>query len=141
MSDLRERIMQVIGKPQLSALATVKDGNKPWVRYVMTVADSDMKIRFSSFTCARKVVDIEKNPEVHITCGVTDPEEMKPYLQIQGKARFTTDKDERHGFWSDWLAPIFDGPDDPKYGIVIVEPYMIEYNTPGSFEPEIWSAK
>ena len=141
MSDLKERILQIIGQPQLSALATVTGDATPWVRYVMAVSDNNMTIRFASFAGARKIGQIERNPEVHITCGVTSPTDMKPYLQIQGRARFTTDEEERHGFWSDMLAPIFDGPDDPKYGVVIVDPYRIEYCTPGSFEPEVWSVQ
>ena len=45
---------------------------------------------------SQKVQQIENDPEVHITCGVDNPMEMKPYLQIQGRARFTTDEAERH---------------------------------------------
>jgi general stress protein 26 len=65
---------------------------------------------------------------------------MAPYLQIQGIARFTREKEERHGFWNDMLKPIFSGPDDPDYGVIIVEPYRIEYCTPGTFVPEVWQA-
>ncbi|MFH0803154.1 MAG: pyridoxamine 5'-phosphate oxidase family protein [bacterium] len=139
MSTLKERIGQIIGQMQLSALATVTAEGKPWVRYVMTVADEKMNIRFSSFVGARKVEQLKRNPEVHLTCGVTNPMEMKPYLQIQGRARFTTDRDERHGFWNEMMANIYEGPDDPKYGIIIVEPYRIEYCAPGKFEPEVWT--
>jgi general stress protein 26 len=139
MSDLKGRILQVLGQPQLSALATVTAEGKPWVRYVMVVSDNHMTVRFASFLGARKIEQIKRNPEVHLTCGVTNPTDMKPYLQIQGRARFTTEEKERHGFWNEMLRPIFDGPDDPKYGVVIVEPYRIELCTPGSFEPEVWS--
>jgi hypothetical protein len=38
------------------------------------------------------------------------------------------------------LANIFDGPDDPKYGVLVMSPYRIEYCTPGTYEPEIWTA-
>ena len=140
MSDLRERILQILGQPQLSCLATVTEEGTPWVRYVVTVTDSDLIIRFASFLGARKTKQIERNPEVHITCGVAALTDMKPYLQIQGRAHLTTAEQERHGFWNEMLAPIFDGPDDPKYGVVMVEPYRIEYCSPGSYEPEVWSA-
>jgi general stress protein 26 len=86
------------------------------------------------------VGQIEKNPEVHLTCGVIDPLKPDPYLQIQGRGRMTTDEAERHVFWNDMLSDIFEGPDDPNYGIIIVKPYRIEYCTPGSFEPEVWTA-
>lgn len=140
MSDLKERIGSILQQPQLTGLATVTDDGKPWVRYVMTVADEDLSIRCATFVTARKVKQIEHNPEVHLTCGITNPEEMAPYVQIQAKAQLDTSKDARHGFWTEMLAPIFDGPDDPKYGVLVMTPYRIEYCTPGSYEPEVWTA-
>lgn len=137
--DLRSRILEIITQPQLSALATVTDQGTPWVRYVMTRASDDMKIRFASFVGARKVAQISRSPEVHLTCGITDPMVVKPYLQIQGRAFFTTDAQERHAFWSDLLANIFKGPDDPRYGVVVVVPYRIEYCIPGVFQASVWT--
>jgi general stress protein 26 len=139
MSNLKQRILDIIHRPQLAALATVTEQNNPWVRYVVTVGDGDLLIRCGTFAASRKVQQIENDPNVHLVCGVSSLQEMQPYLQIQGQARVTADKEERHGFWNDMLEPIFDGPDDPKYSVIIVEPYRIEYWTPGSFEPEIWT--
>ncbi len=139
MSDLKQRILNIIHKPQLSALATVTDKNNPWVRYVVTVGDGDLVIRCATFVDSRKVKQIENDPNVHLTCGAGSLGEMQPYLQIQGQARVTTDKDERHNFWNDLLEPIFDGPDDPKYAVIVIHPYRIEYCTLGSYEPEVWT--
>ena len=138
MEELKNNILGITTKLQLSGFATITEEGKPWVRYVMTVGSTDMSIRFATFIGARKVKHIDKNPEVHLTCGVTDPMRMEPYLQIQGKARFTTDTENRHGFWNDMLKSIFSGPDDPNYGVIIVEPYRIEYCEPGSMTPEVW---
>ena len=33
MADLQQRILDIIHKPQLAALATVTEQNNPWVRY------------------------------------------------------------------------------------------------------------
>ncbi len=140
MSDLKDRITSMLLKPQLAGLATVTEDGKPWVRYVMIAASDDLTIRCATFIGARKVKQIEKNPEVHVTCGIANPMEMAPYLQIQGRAALNTSKEARHGFWSDMLAPIFDGPDDPKYGVLEIAPYSIEYVTVGSPKPEIWTA-
>lgn len=140
MSDLQERIANILMQPQLTGLATVTEDGKPWVRYVMTLASEDMVVRCATFVEARKVKQIEKNPEVHLTCGVTDPKEMVPYLQVQGRARLSTDKEVRHSFWTEMLASIFEGPDDPKYGVLEITPYRIEYCDVASFEPQIWTA-
>lgn len=139
MSSLKERIVSILHKPQLAALATVTEMGNPWVRYVVTVGDGDLVIRCATFAESRKVKQIEGRSDVHLTCGVTSFSEMKPYLQIQGKATVTADKDERHSFWNDMLAPIFEGPDDPRYRVIVITPYRIEYCTPGSYEPEVWT--
>jgi len=141
MSDLKERIRGILQTPQLAGLATVTQDGKPWVRYVMVAASDDLTLRCATFVSARKVKQIEANPEVHVTCGVTDPAKMVPYLQIQGRAALNTGKEARHGFWSEMLASIFDGPDDPKYGVLEIVPYRIEYCTVGSHEPEVWTSQ
>jgi general stress protein 26 len=138
MPELKKRILDIISQPQLSGFATITEDGKPWVRYVMAVGAENLTIRFASFVGARKVKQIGINPEVHLTCGVSNPLTMTPYLQVQGIARFSTEKEERHGFWNDMLKPIFSGPDDPNFGVVIVEPYRIEYCTPGSFTTKVW---
>ncbi|MFC1462887.1 pyridoxamine 5'-phosphate oxidase family protein, partial [Verrucomicrobiota bacterium] len=112
----------------------------PWTRYVMVRADDTMTVRCATFIHARKVEQIKANPEVHITCGCTNPAEQKPYLQIQGRAHMTTDEKERHALWTDMYSHVFEGPDDPKFGVIIMEPYRIELCTPGSHEPEVWTA-
>jgi len=139
MPDLKQRILDILHKPQLAALATVTEKNNPWVRYVVTVGDGDLVIRCATFGTSRKVSQIEHNPNVHLTCGVTSLQEMQPYLQIQGQARVTKDNDERHNFWNDLLAPIFSGPDDPNYTVLIIQPYRIEYCTPGVYDAEVWT--
>ena len=141
MSDVRERILKILRQPQLAGLATITQDGKPWVRYVMAVASEDLTIRCATFVSARKVKQIKKNPEVHLTCGVADPRTMAPYLQIQGRATLNTSREARHGFWSDMLASIFSGPDDPNYAVVEIKPYYIEYCSVGVHEPEVWTAK
>lgn len=141
MSDLKERILKVLQPLQMVGLATITPDGKPWVRYVMTVGSADLTIRCATAVDARKVKQIKKNPEVHLTCGVTDPLNAGAYLQVQGRATLNTSKEARHGFWSNMLAGIFSGPDDPNYGVIEIKPYCIEYIAPGSHKPEVWTAK
>lgn len=138
MSELKKKILDVTTRLQLSGFATITEDGTPWVRYVMTIGGNDLSMRFATTVCARKVKQIALNPEVHITCGVVNPMKMTPYLQIQGIARFSTEKEERHGFWNDMLKQIFTGADDPDYGVIIVEPYRIEYCSQGTYIPEVW---
>lgn len=138
MSSAQQRILDILLQPQLGCLATITSEGKPWVRYVFCVGSSDMTVRFASFKDSRKVAQLRSNPEVHLTCGVATPAEMKPYLQIQGRAEFLIDTAERHYFWKESLNSYFNGPDDPNYGVVVITPYRIELCTPGSNEPEVW---
>jgi len=138
MLTLKEQIADILTPLQLSSLATIADG-KPWVRYVMTVGEDDLRVRFATYAGSRKVAQIVANPEVHLTLGVTDPANMTPYLQIQGRARFSTEAAVRHGFWSEMLADYFSGPDDPNYGVVIVTSYRIELAKAGVPVPEVWT--
>ena len=62
-----------------------------------------------------------------------------PLSADSGAGRVATDEVERHAFWNDMLASTFTGPDDPKYCVIVIEPYRIEYCTQGSFEPEVWT--
>jgi general stress protein 26 len=137
MSNLKDRILELFKAPCLSCLATITNDGMPWVRYVILEASDDLTFRCSSFVNGRKVAQIESNPEVHLTCGIGKPTDMGPYLQIQGRAEFSTDREARHAFWSDRLSAVFEGPDDPQYGVVTVHAYRIELCYVGS-KPEVW---
>ena len=54
MEELKQRILDIIHKPQLAALATVTEQNNPWVRYVVTVGDGEKKEITAEYT--RKMV-------------------------------------------------------------------------------------
>ena len=141
MPKLRQRIFEILRPAQLACLATVTSDGKPWVRYVFCETREDLTIRCASSVGSRKVAQIQINPEVHLTCGVASPAFMKPYLQIQGRAEFSTGEAEQHGFWKESLTHYFKGPDDPNYGVLVIRPYRIELCTPGSPQPEVWVAE
>lgn len=141
MPALLDKIKDVLYPgPCLAGFATVTPEGKPWVRYVMIQADEALTLRFATFLESRKVGQIRANPEVHITCGVTEPAPTNRYLQVQARAEVSTDEGERQAFWNEHLKTYFTGPDDPKYAVVICRPYRIEYMAPGAMEPEVWEA-
>lgn len=136
--DLKEKIFNVAKDLQLSNCATITEEGKPWVRYVMGKADQELTFRFCTHIASRKVSQLKKNPNIHISLGVTDVSRATQWVQIQGAAEIVTDKAERHTFWYDMLKNIFTGPDDPNYVVVIVRPSRIELGTMGSMTPEVW---
>lgn len=137
MGELKDKITKELTQLQLASLATITESGLPWTRYVMVQGDDGLVIRCATFLGARKVPQIKNNPEVHITCGITDPMVMKPYLQIQGRAVIATDEAARHAFWNPSLEAIFSGADDPNYAVVVIKPYRIECCTPPNMEPEV----
>lgn len=138
MNDLKLRIYEVSKDLQLVNFATVTERGAPWVRYVMGKADGDLIFRFCTRIDSRKVDQIRRNPEVHISLGISSLETAKNWIQVQGTAKVSTDSIECAAFWFDELKNYFNGPDDPMYCIVIVTPTRIEFGTMGISTPEVW---
>jgi general stress protein 26 len=142
MSELKKKILAKIARPALSALATITEDGKPWVRYCTPFADENLTIWLGTFINSRKVDQIRRNSEVHVTVGVTDPEKAESYIQVQGRAEILTDPEAKKAAWGDHLRVVFSGPDDPNLAACKITPYRIEYQTldpPGS-PPEVWEA-
>jgi general stress protein 26 len=138
MSELKQKILAKIDRPTLSALATITEDGKPWVRYVTPMADENLNIWMATFAQSRKVGQIAKNPEVHLTVGVTSMETAESYLQVQGRAEILSDDATKKAVWNDHLKGIFSGPDDPNYCVCKITPYRIEYQGMGPVPPEVW---
>ncbi|MCP4650189.1 MAG: pyridoxamine 5'-phosphate oxidase family protein [PVC group bacterium] len=139
MSEIKQKVIEMLQLPQLSSMATITLDGKPWTRYIMIQSDNDFNIRSAVCLDSRKIKQIEKNPEVHLTFGINDPQDLnKPYIQIQGTAKITTDQQEKNNYWFEMLSAIFKGPEDPSYAIMIIEPYRVEFNNPGTMIPEVW---
>ena len=142
MSDLKQKILAKIQGPTLSALATITEDGKPWVRYCTPLADENLTFWMGTFIKSRKVSQIRKNPQVHLTLGVTDPQAAESYIQVQGKAEILTDPAAKQAAWGDHLRVVFSGPEDPNYAVCKITPYRIEFQSldpPGS-PPELWES-
>lgn len=140
MSDLKERIFDAAKDLQLINFATITVDGRPWVRYVVGKADRDLVFRFCTRKDTKKVGEIRKDPNVHISMGAANLETAKHWLQVEGAAEIAFDKAEREAFWFDGLRNYFSGPDDPDYCIVIVRPSRIEFGTMGLMSPEVWQS-
>ncbi|MGC2062564.1 MAG: pyridoxamine 5'-phosphate oxidase family protein [Thermodesulfovibrionales bacterium] len=138
MSDLQQKIYDAGKDLQLLNFATITEEGRPWVRYVVGMADKDLVFRFCTHQGSKKIEEIRKNRNVHISLGAENLESAKHWLQVAGTAEVSTEKAERDSFWFDALKNYFSGPDDPNYCIVIVKPTRIEFGTMGNMEPEVW---
>ena len=135
---LKRKIIAKLSAPTLCVLATVTEDGKPWARYVTPFADENLTIWLATFANSRKIERVRKNAEVHLTTGVADARIDMPYLQIQGRADILTDEGTKKAVWSEYLARIFSGPDDPNYVVCRISPYRIEWQPSGSGAAEVW---
>ena len=140
MSDVRQKIWEVLGQPQLASLATVTEEGQPWARYVMAIGDKDFTVRVATSIHSRKVGQIEANSEVHLNLGIASLESAECYLQVAGRAEIKKDDSTRRSMWSDNLKAYFSGHDDPSYCVIEIKPRRIELWTMTSKEPEVWVA-
>jgi len=141
VAELKQEILAKMKGSALWALATVTEEGKPWVRYVTpTRIDDDLTVWCATFIGSRKVAQIRRLPEVHLTAGVTALDTAESYLQIQGRAEILTDASTRRAVWNDRLSAVFSGPDDPQYAVCKVRPYRIEYQTMAPVPPRVWAA-
>jgi len=140
MGDPKNQILKLCRGQVLYALATVTEQGKPWVRYMMGAMDKNLVIRMCTSARSRKVEQLRKHPDVHLTCGVASLETADQYLQIEARAEVSTDKAERRGFWSEPLHQYFSGPDDPDYAVLVIRPTRIELMGMTSGTPQIWTA-
>jgi general stress protein 26 len=138
--ELKKKILSKLTGPTLCALGTLMEDGRPWVRYVTPFADENLTLWMATFLGSRKVAQIKKNPEVHLTAGVATMETAESYLQIQGRAEILTDEKTKKTVWFDHLKNIFSGPDDPNYVVCKITPYRIEFQSMGMVPPEVWEA-
>ena len=142
MENVKQRVLEIlkVGEMFIAALATITEDGKPWVRYVSPKIADDLTLRIATSARSHKVAQIKANPEVHLTCGITDPRTAQHYLQIQGKAAFSTDQAEKDVFWEDVLKAYWSGPDDPDYGVLVIKPYRIEVHSMTIADADVWEA-
>lgn len=135
---LKKKIVAKLAAPTLCVLATITEEGKPWARYVTPFADNNLTIWLATSAGSRKVAQIRKNPEVHLTTGVFDPHIAMPYLQIEARADILDDQETKKAVWSDYLTRVFSGPDDPDYVVCRITPYRIEWQPESRGTPEVW---
>jgi len=107
LSTLKQRIFDAAKEFQLMNFATVTEDGKPWVRYVVGKADNELVVRFCTHLETKKVGQIKKNPHVHLSLGATDLETAKNWLQVEGTAEISTDKNRASFFLVRCIKELF----------------------------------
>lgn len=122
MENQLSRVFDVISKDDVGVLSTVQD-NKPHARYMMFFHDHN-NLYTATNKHTHKVEEISKNPNVHVLLGYT--KEKDAYIELQGVASVVTDDSLKNKYWSDKLKPWLEGPEDPNFCLLQIEPKQIE---------------
>ncbi len=122
-NQLKEKIQTVLEENKVGTLSTVEK-NKPHARY-MTFFNEDFKLFTATSSDTHKTEEIETNPNVHILLGYDGEGFGDSYIEYQGTATVREDKETKKKIWNEHLKPWFDGPEDPKYVVLEIDPTRI----------------
>ena len=134
--SLKKKILKVIEGSKLASLATIANG-RPWVRYVVARSEG-LTIYICTFKDSRKVKQIKKNPNVHLTIGGSMENMEAPYVQITACARARSDAGIRKRLWMPFMKKYYTGVDDPRYVVIEARPVLIEYMSTETHTPRIY---
>jgi len=121
--EIKTNVERILTESHTGTMATVKS-NKPHSRY-MTFFHKGLKLYTPTHKEADKAEEIEKNPYTHILIGYEGDGFGDEYVEYQGKVTLNTSDDVKNQFWDEDMKMYFDGPDDPNYAILEIEPMGI----------------
>jgi general stress protein 26 len=119
-NDVKDKVLKILEDNKIGTLATVKN-NKPHTRY-MTFFNDELKLYTATSKETDKTEEIEENPNVHILIGYDGEGLGDAYLEIEGRASVNASEDLKEKVWNDHLKPWFDGPNDPNYIVLEIQP-------------------
>ncbi|MBW3112929.1 pyridoxamine 5'-phosphate oxidase family protein [Bacillus sp. MCCB 382] len=136
-AELKQQILKVLDESKVGTLATVKN-NKPHSRY-MTFSHDDLTLYTPTSSETHKTDEIENNPNVHILLGYEGEGYGDTFVEIEGRASIEDSAHYKEKFWNDHMKRWFEGPDDPDYIVLKVQPTSIrlmndEEDSPQSLE-------
>lgn len=117
-----QEVINIIDSDHVGVLSTMQ-GNKPHARYMMFFHD-ELQLYTATNKQTHKVEEIEKNPNVHVLLGFDQKGDK--YIELQGKASIVDDQKLKEKYWNDQLTPWLNGPDDPEYCLLKINPDHIE---------------
>ncbi|MCT8136829.1 pyridoxamine 5'-phosphate oxidase family protein [Anaerobacillus sp. CMMVII] len=117
-----QQVINIIDSDHVGVLSTMQ-GNKPHARYMMFFHD-ELQLYTATNKKTHKVEEIEDNPNVHVLLGFDQKGDK--YIELQGTATVVNDQQLKEKYWNDQLTPWLEGPNDPEYCLLKIEPEHIE---------------
>ncbi|WP_064094361.1 pyridoxamine 5'-phosphate oxidase family protein [Rossellomorea aquimaris] len=122
-AEIKQQILGVLEESKVGTLATVKN-NKPHSRY-MTYYHDDLTLYTPTSKDTHKTDEIDDNPNVHILLGYEGRGYGDTFVEIEGKASIEDSSEYKEKLWNEHLKKWFEGPNDPNYIVLKIEPTLI----------------
>ncbi|MGJ7913348.1 pyridoxamine 5'-phosphate oxidase family protein [Neobacillus sp. LXY-1] len=121
--DVKDEVVKIISGHRTGVLTTVEN-NKPHSRY-MTFYNDELTLYTPTKRDTEKIDEIEKNPSVSVLFGYEQKGQMDSYVEILGTSSVNDSDVLKKQFWDDSFEKWFDGPGDPNYVFLKINPEVV----------------
>lgn len=121
--DLKKKIVNIISDHRTGVLSSVEH-NRPHTRY-MTFFNDELTLYTPTKMDTEKIEEIEKNPSVSVLLGYEGKKQTDSYVEISGTSTINDSKELKKQFWDESFQQWFDGPEDPNYVFLKIQPETI----------------
>lgn len=121
--DLKTQVIKIISDHRTGVLSSVEN-NKPHSRY-MTFYHEDLTLYTPTKRDTEKTDEIEKNPAVSVLLGYEEKGQSDTYVEIFGKSTINDSQNIKNQFWDESFHQWFDGPEDPNYVFLQIQPETV----------------
>ncbi|MFK2826736.1 pyridoxamine 5'-phosphate oxidase family protein [Bacillus sp. B190/17] len=134
--ELKEQAMKIISDHKTGVLSSVEN-NKPHSRY-MTFYNEGLTLYTPTKKDTEKIEEIEKNSFVSVLLGYENEGQGDAYVQISGTSSINDSQNLKKQFWDESFNQWFNGPEDPNYVFLEIQPDTIRIlNTEGEPPQEL----
>src|SRR5699024_3601474 len=132
--EIQERIEQILYESDVGKIATVKN-NIPYSRF-MRFKNDGLTLYTATSTETDKAEDLEQNPNTHILLGYDGDGFGDDYVEYEGRVSMDTSNAMKKDMWNEYMEQWFDGPVDPNYVVLKIEPEHIQLMNKQGLEPK-----
>ena len=121
--ELKEEVINIISNHKTGILASVED-NKPHCRY-MTFYNEELTLFTPTKKDTEKISEIKNNSYVSVLLGYEDKGQRDGYVELLGNALINETQALKDQLWEESFTKWFDGPHDPNYVFLEIQPKTI----------------
>lgn len=137
--DLKEKVVNIISNHRTGTLASVEN-NKPHSRY-MTFYNEDITLYTPTKKNTEKIDEIKNNPYVSVLLGYEDKGQHDALVEILGTSSINNTQSLKEKFWEESFNKWFDGPNDPNYVFLEIQPETVRILNLNGEPPQEFSLK